>query len=354
MKLDWRGALGIALSALLLWYLLRGHFGDVVGVLRTSNLTLWLLTAAAATSIFPLRARRWQAILAPLAGRLPFGPLWRATAIGMMVNNVFPLRAGEFVRAFVLSRERKEVPFTAGFASLAVDRLFDGVVVLMLMVAATFDPRFPADANIWGVPASRIAFTAAGFLGVVGVGLYALVCFPQFVYRVAHTVLGLVSPRLDDKVVGLMKTFASGLGMLRSPALALEVFWWALLHWLMNGLAFYLAFQALAIDAPFSAALFVQGIVVVGVALPSSPGFFGVFEGAAKVGLMLYGVSGSLALGWGIGFHIFSFVPITLIGGWYFSRMNLHLSDIAASKQAAEATADDDARPAPDVSGRDR
>ncbi len=329
MKLDWRGALGIALSALILWYLLRGHFGEVVGVLRTSNLAMWILTAAAATSIFPLRARRWQAILAPLAGRIPFGPLWRATAIGMMVNNVFPLRAGEFARAFVLSRERKDVPFTAGFASLAVDRLFDGVVVLMLMVAATFDPRFPADASIWGVSASRIAFSAAGFLGVVGVGLYALVFFPHFMFRVAETVLGAISAKLADKVVGLMKTFASGLGTLRSPALALEVFWWALLHWLMNALAFYFAFLALDIDAPFSAALFVQGIVVVGVALPSSPGFFGMFEGAAKVGLMLYGVSDALALGWGIGFHVFSFVPITLIGGWYFSRMKLHVSDFA-------------------------
>ncbi|MFN0098050.1 MAG: YbhN family protein [Gemmatimonadaceae bacterium] len=354
MKLDWRGALGIALSALLLWYLLRDHFGDVVGVLRTSDRMLWLLTAAAATTIFPLRARRWQAILAPLAGRLPFGPLWRATAIGMMVNNVFPLRAGEFARAFVLSRERKEVPFAAGFASLAVDRLFDGVVVLLLMVAATFDPRFPADANIWGIPASRIAFSAAGFLGVVGVGLYALVFFPHFVFRVAETILGGISPKLADKVIGLMTTFASGLGMLRSPRLALEVFWWALLHWLVNAFAFYLAFNALGIEAPFSAALFVQGIVVVGVALPSSPGFFGVFEGAAKVGLMLYGVSDSLALGWGIGFHIFSFVPITLIGGWYFSRMNLHLSDIAASKQAAEALTADDARHAPDASNRTR
>lgn len=353
MKLDWRGALGIALSALLLWYLLRDRFGEVVAVLRTSDLLLWLLTAVAATSIFPLRARRWQAILAPLAGRLPFGPLWRATAIGMMVNNVFPLRAGEFARAFVLSRERKEVPFTAGFASLAVDRLFDGVVVLLLMVAATFDPRFPADANIWGVPASRIALSAAGFLGVVGVGLSALVFFPHLVFRVAETVLGAISPKLAEKIIGLMQTFASGLGMLRSPALALEVFWWALLHWLMNGLAFYLAFLAIGIDAPFSAALFVQGIVVVGVALPSSPGFFGVFEGAAKVGLMLYGVSDSLALGWGIGFHIFSFVPITLIGGWYFTRMNLHLSDIAASKQAAAVTGTA-ATTAPDTSGRTR
>ena len=352
MKLDWRGALGIALSALLLWYLLRGHLGDVVGVLRTSNLAMWILASAAATSIFPLRARRWQAILAPLAGRIPFGPLWRATAIGMMMNNVFPLRAGEFARPFVLSRERKDVPFAAGFASLAVDRLFDGVVVLLLMVAATFDPRFPADANIGGVPASRIAFSAAGFLGVVGVGLYTLVFFPHFMFRVAETVLGAISPKLADKIVGLMKTFASGLGMLRSPALALEVFGWTLVHWLMNGLAFYFGFLALDIDAPFSAALFVQGIVVVGVALPSSPGFFGVFEGAAKVGLMLYGVSDALALGWGIGFHIFSFVPITLIGGWYFSRMNLHLRDIVASKQAAEASGSDVVTPAPDASGR--
>ena len=71
-----------------------------------------------------------------------------------------------------------------------------------------------------------------------------------------------------------------------------------------------------------------QGIVALGVAVPSSPGFFGVFEAAAVAGLTLYGVPEALAVSWGIGFHILSFIPITVLGAWYFTRLRLHVSDL--------------------------
>jgi len=115
--------------------------------------------------------------------------------------------------------------------------------------------------------------------------------------------------------------------VLRSPTRFIAVFFWALVHWLVNGLAFWLAFRAVGIDAPFSAANFLQGIIAIGVALPSSPGFFGFFEAAAVVGLAVYGVPRGEAVSWAIGFHILSFIPITVIGLYYFARLGLHFSD---------------------------
>ena len=118
MRIGWRGLLGIALSALVLWLTLRDvDLGAVIAILRTSSLSVWLLATIVATSIFPLRARRWQAILAPIAPRVPVTPLWHATAIGMMVNNVVPARAGEMARAFAISRSRHEIPFAAALGS---------------------------------------------------------------------------------------------------------------------------------------------------------------------------------------------------------------------------------------------
>jgi uncharacterized protein (TIRG00374 family) len=329
MRLDWRGVLGILLSAALLTWVLWGtDLGEVWHILADSNPLLWVLCTATATAIFPLRARRWQAILAPLAGRIPVAPLWRATAIGMMANNVLPMRAGEFARAFAISRERREVPFTAAFASLAVDRLFDGVLVIAMMLLATLDPRFPAHATVLGVTAGDIASGAAVFLLAVLVGLYALVLFPALFLGIAERVAAVVSPTFGARVRSLLETFAAGLGVLRSGRLALEVLWWAILHWLVNAFAFYLGFLALGLDAPFAAALFVQGIVAVGVAVPSSPGFFGVFEAASLAGLTLYGVPEAAAVSWALGFHILSFIPITVLGAWYSTRLHLHLSDL--------------------------
>lgn len=332
MRFGWRGALGIALSVVLLWYTLRGvHFGEVWAILSQSSLSLWLLCTVTATAIFPLRARRWQAILAPLGPRIPVTPLWHATAVGMMVNNVFPARAGEFARAFALSRERRDVPFTTAFASLAVDRLFDGIVVLALMLAATLDPRFPADATIFGATAASIAASAGLVLGGVLVVLYALALAPEAFIGLAERLVRAVWANGATRVRGLLEGFVRGLAVLRAPRLALEVLWWTLLHWLTNALAFYFGFLALEIAAPLSASLFVQGLIVIGVALPSSPGFFGPFELAGKAGLGLYGVSSAAAVSWAIGFHLLSFVPITVLGAWYFTRLKLHVSDLKGS-----------------------
>src|SRR5438045_1368535 len=143
MRFGWRGALGMLLSVALLWYAFHNiEWARVAVAIRRSNLWLLLFSAIAATGIFPLRARRWRTILDPVAPRLPLGPLWRATAIGMMVSNIAPARAGEPARAYALSREVEQVPFATAFASLAVDRVFDALVVLMLMVGAMLLPSF--------------------------------------------------------------------------------------------------------------------------------------------------------------------------------------------------------------------
>jgi len=338
VKLDWRALLGIALSILLLWYTLGDvDFHEVWGVLSSSSVPLWIACTVTATAIFPLRARRWQALLAPSVGRLPLGPLWRATAIGMMVNNVVPARAGELARAFALTRERQEVRFSGAFASLAVDRLFDGVVVLAMMVAATFDPRFPADGRIFGATAWSIAATMSLALGAVFVALALLAYAPAWCFGVSDRLFGAIAPKLAPKVRGLLEGFAAGVGVLRQPRLALEVLWWAILHWVCNALAFYLGFLALGLEAPLSAAFFVQGLIAIGVAIPSSPGFFGPFELAGKAGLALYAVSDASAVSWAIGFHLLSFVPITVMGAWYFARLDLHFRDLRGATKEASA-----------------
>src|SRR5215207_3071649 len=212
MKFGWRGALGIALSILLLgWTLHDVAWGDVWRELRASNLPLFLAAATCATLIFPLRAIRWRVILDPVAPRLSMGMLWRATAIGMMVNNVVPARAGEIARAYALTRETPRVGFAAAFASIAVDRVFDAVVILLLMFLAMVDPRFPQ-----GTDAGRMVANWAGtgtiFLVVLVGALYLLVFFPARVISLYEAFARRVAPRFEQRGRDLLLAFAAGLG----------------------------------------------------------------------------------------------------------------------------------------------
>lgn len=341
MKLGWRGALGIALSALLLWWAFRdAPFGEVLDHIRHANVWLLLAATVVGTSIFPLRARRWRTILDPVAPALPFGMLWRSTAIGMMISNVVPARAGEVARAYALTRETDRVPFTAAFASIAVDRVFDAAVLLMLMFAAMMDPRLAAGASIGGRPISELALGGLVFAVAVLTVLYLMVFFPALVLTGYGWFARLVSPRLEERGRGHLEAFMSGLGVLRSPRRFVAVFWWTLLHWLVNAAAFWIGFIAFGIDAPFSAALFLQGIIAIGVAVPQAPGFWGTFELLGKLGLALYGVRDGLAVAWGFSYHLLSFIPITLIGAAYFIRMGIHLGDVRAASTGEVASAD--------------
>lgn len=333
MKLDWRGALGIVLSLAFLWWALHGiHFDEVWATLRGSNIPLWLASSAAATAVFPLRARRWRPILDPVAPDLPFGVLWRPTAIGFMITNLVPARAGELARAFALTRETTKVSFAAAIASIAVDRLFDGFVVLAMLVFAMLVPAFPRDAVIGGHSAARWAVFGGAALLALMVVLYAIVFFPDWLIRGFEIVVRRVAPQLEARGREALHAFAAGLSVLRSPRRFGSIMVWAIAFWLMNGLSFWLGFRALGMDSPFSVALFLQGVIALGVAVPSSPGFFGVFEVGAILGLGVYGVSRSTAVSWAIGEHVLSFIPITVIGAWYFARMGMHLRDIRSAE----------------------
>jgi uncharacterized protein (TIRG00374 family) len=361
MRPDWRGVLGVLLSAGFLWWALHDvQWAAVLAHVRDAN--VWLLVAAVATATLAvlLRVPRWRVILYTIDPHVQLGALWRSTAIGLAINNVVPARVGEIARAYALTRETPSIPFSASFASLAVDRVFDAVAVLLLMVIAVIDPAFPRQLS---AASERVAHTLG--LGTVAavavlVLLYLLVFLPHRVIVLYEHAARRVAPRFEARGRDALLAFAAGLGVLRSPRRFVAVLAWTFAFWLLNALAFWIGFRAFGIGVSYSAALLVQGIIVVGIAIPQAPGFFGVFEAAARWSLAeVYGVSSALAVSWAIGYHLSTFIPITLIGLTYFVRLGLHLRELNATREAPDARAapvvrgaaapDDAAEPAPGV-----
>ena len=324
MKIPWRGLIALALTVGLLWWAFKDvHWTELWHHVREANVPLVILSVIVCTMVFPLRAARWRPILDPVAPKLPYGALWRATAIGFMANNLLPTgRAGEIIRPWFLSRETG-VPFSAAFASLVVDRVFDAVTVILLVAVALLDPSRPAEFSM-GMFATTTVLVILG----IAVGLYAIVFFPDKLIGLFELFARRVAPSFEERGRAMLRSFADGLSILRHPRRFAVIFAWALALWLVQPLAFWIMFVAIGIDVPFSAALFVQGIIVFAVAVPSTPGFFGPFEAAAKVALGLYGVSESLALAWALTFHLLSLIPITVIGLYYLARSGLHLGEL--------------------------
>jgi glycosyltransferase 2 family protein len=330
MKIPWRGLIAVALTVFFLWWAFKDvNWTELWHHLRSADPVLVAVAVVVGTLVFPLRAIRWRPILDPVVPNLPYGPLWRATAIGFMANSILPSgRAGEIVRPYVLSKQTA-VPFSAGFASLVVDRVFDALAVLVLIAAALLDPALPA-----GVSAKTFASLTIVIVAGLAVALYAIVFFPDQLIRVFELFARRVAPRFEERGRALLRSFADGLSVLRQPKRFAVVFAWALAHWLVQPLAFWIMFRAIGIDAPYSAAVLVQGLIVFAVVVPTTPGFFGPFEAAAKTALGLYGVDESLALAWALSFHVLTLIPITLIGLYYLARSGLRLGELKNLKSS--------------------
>ncbi len=336
MKLDWKSALGFVLSGGVLWYTLRGvNFTDVWAVLQSSNWLLFGACTVVATCVFPLRARRWRTILEPVSGRIPFGPLWRSTAIGVMMNNVFPLRAGEFGRALALTREEPRVPISTALGSLAVDRIFDAIVLFALMFGAMLDPAFPPGVRLLGQTIPQLAAGGITLMFALIVICYAVVLQHERVLALVGAAARRIAPKYEEAIVRFVEHGVGGLAVLKDSRRFLAVLFWAIAHWVVNAFGIYLGMLAVGIQVPFVAALFLQGVLAIGVAFPSSPGFVGVFELSATLGLSVYGVPKELALSWALGYHALTFVPITAMGATYFAKLGLNTAAIARAKSVA-------------------
>ena len=322
---------------LLAWALHDVQFADVITHVKRADLALLAATVVLATLTFPIRALRWRALLRDPAGRpLPLAALWDAVAIGFMANNLLPARAGEFARAWVASRNTP-VRFTTALGSIGVERVFDGLTMLGLMAVAIAAPSFPRDAMIGGVSLVHIATVGAIVFGAALVLAVIVVVNPAPWLRLLDVIAHRLLPqRFAATVRSAIEGLVDGLAALRSPSRFAGVVAWSIVLWLVNAASFAICFRAFNLPVPLEGALLLQGIIGFGVAVPSSPGYVGVFEVATRVTLGIYAIDPGRALSYALTYHLTTFLPIIGLGLWSLSRSRLHLAELRRPQSAPE------------------
>lgn len=327
---------GILLSLLLLWWALR----DVSPRELWSHAwgaDPWLLAAAVAvaTGTFVLRAVRWRWLLEPVLPVSAFRNRFSAVCIGFMGNNLLPLRLGEFARIYTFSRI-EPIGMSATLASLVVERLFDGLMLVLLLGVAMATPQLAGQ-----VPPLIRSVSLAASVGVILalLLLWLVVHFPERLMTFFRLwLLRPIPDRFARRITEVVRAFISGLGALGRPVVFLRVLGWSAVIWLWNGASFWLALLAFDIHVPgFSGALFVQSVIALAVSIPSSPGFFGPFEAGARLALELYAVAPSRIAGYAASYHILTFIPVTALGLWYVHRLGISWSEVEHSEEYVEA-----------------
>jgi uncharacterized protein (TIRG00374 family) len=324
----WQFWAGILISAIFLYFALRGlKLGDFWEAVKSANYW-WILPGIAVYFVAVwVRAWRWHYLLKPIKA-VKTRTMFPITCIGYMGNNIYPARAGEVLRAVVLKR-KEGVPISASLATIIVERIFDGVVMLAFVFVnlpelaklATSDSGFVGDIQ-------TLALWGAGVFALALVIFLLAAMFPKITARIGQWFIDRILPkRIREKTSGIMHKFLDGLASLRSPANVLMVFFTSVIIWLLETVKYWFVMHAFSFEVSFFALMLLNGVANLATTIPAAPGYIGTWEAVTKAVLMAYNVPAADALGYAVVLHVALWLPITLLGAYYMAREGIKWSD---------------------------
>jgi glycosyltransferase 2 family protein len=319
----WQFWVGLIISIVFLYLALRGlHIDQVWDSLKTAN--YWWLIPGVAVYFMGVwvRAWRWHYLLRPLKS-ISTRKMFPIVTIGYMGNNIYPARAGEVLRAVVL-KNHEGVPISASLATIFIERVFDGVVMLGFVFLNLPElARLNSDSGFIGNIRNLSIWGAVAFIGALVVFLLAA-AFPAVSEKFIEKVFVRFLPeRFREKVLGVTRRFLSGLESLRSPREAFMVFLTSVVIWLFETGKYWFVMHAFPFQVSFFALMLMNGIVNLATTLPSAPGYVGTFDAPGIALLTAYGVPGEIAAGYTLLLHVALWLPITALGAFYFAREGL-------------------------------
>ncbi len=327
---------GLAVSAVFLIVGLRGlKLTDVWRDMRDINFA-WVLAGAAIYFLAVWgRTWRWHYLLRSIKP-ISLRALFPVVVIGYMGNNVYPFRAGEVIRAYVLKRN-ESVNISASLATIVIERIFDGLVMLIFVFVALPFADFQADWLRDIVFFSTLLFWGA-FLVFLGMALR-----PARMRRLYNAVFDRLLPEpLAETAKGLADHFMTGLENLRRPRDLFMTLISSIFIWLTETTKYWFVMHAFDFEVSFFVLMVMTAVVNLATTLPSSPGYVGTFDTPGIKTLMAYGVKESIAASYTLVLHAALWLPITLLGFYFLYREGLDWQDFSrARKVVGEQTAPD-------------
>jgi uncharacterized protein (TIRG00374 family) len=322
---------GFAVSALAIYYLLQQvsieQLGQALGRAQLFPLVLLVLTVMAS---LVTRAARWQVLFLP-ARKVGFGPLLGTLSISYMASTFLPLRAGELVRAVFLGRrESIAVPRVVG--TIVLEKLFDFLAIGVMALVLVLLPTVPAEARVAGAFIATVILIGFGFV----VGLAVLRAPTLRVVKIVEDHLpGHLGSRL--KLEHAASQFAEGTDALRSVRLWGLLLSWTAITWLCAMGSCWAGMIGLGIEPRLAPLLSVLVATSAGQAVPSSPGYVGVYHVVATSALTAFGIDQPTALAFAVLSHAFSYGSLVIVGLIALWTGGYSVADLIAGVRLAPA-----------------
>ena len=269
--------------------------------------------------VYMLHGWRWKLTLRPVA-QVPYLQTLEAIYVGLFTNEVFPLRAGELIRCFLLSKS-SDVALSVTFASAVIERIFDGVWLLSFFLICL---RIHHLSGAW---------IFAGYLLTVVIVVLALVLgYAMYARKQSlDLVFGLSWPRWFNNLV-------DDLHLIGHSRYLYFAFLVSGLYLAAQMLPIYGLVRAYNLNVPWTASFVAMVLLRMSAIVPQAPGNLGSFQAVATRAMLLFGLDGQLArrfsiilwAGVTIPLIVIGFVAVTMEG---INMSHLHREATSAAKE---------------------
>jgi len=285
----------------------------------------WLFPAVVSYMFgFLMRGVRWKYLLLPIK-KCKLLNLVSTVLIGFMANNLLPLRVGELIRAYV-NGKKENISKSSSLATIVVERVFDGLtLVVLLLLALLFLGSGYSPQHVFPQWLKKMTYAAWGlFLGML-ILLYIMMRYKELTNKVIKKLFAFLKEPILNKILNLVSYFTEGLNVLRRRKEILSVSFLSILVWTFDGTTFYLGAKALNLSISYPQAYLTMAVIALGLMIPSSPAFVGVYEYFCVTALALFAVDKSRALSYAVLIHLLQFTLIVGLGLFFLWKENLSL-----------------------------
>jgi uncharacterized protein (TIRG00374 family) len=297
---------GIVISVVLVWLSVRGiKFQDVLNDLEEIKLSYVFLFIILMVFMQYLRSYRWGVILQPLE-KIDQLSLFSVTSVGFLAIAAIPARIGELARPYLISR-RSSIKMSSALGTIIVERILDSFTVLTMALIVLFFIDLPP----WMIKASII-------FSLFALALYCFILFlilrRDAALKFINIILNKLPGKLANKIDSLIHHFIDGLAIITNVKLLLYLFILSAVIWLLDVLAIYILLQAFDFDLPVIASFILMIIIIIGIAIPTAPGFIGNWHYSCVLALGIFGLAKTDALSFAVVHHFLSMVIVLVLG----------------------------------------
>lgn len=301
----WSFALALLLAAVLLVLAFRGvDWQHMLQTLRQGKPAQLVLAFVIVTISYFLRGIRWGTLLSAEQRVTPLKLFW-ATQVGYLSNSFLPARAGEVIRSILVSRD---TPMSASFAlaTTITERILDAVVLVLIGLVAL--------ATLDGIPDwLRTAVQIMAVMGVVGTA--GLFIAPRVESLLKRWLAWLpLSDTLHTRIADLMEQFLLGMRAFQHPVRGAQFLALTMVVWLADALFTIVITSALHLSLSLPQALLLLAALGLASALPSTPGYVGIYQFVAVTVLPPFGFAQSEALALIIAFQVIIYLVVLVWG----------------------------------------